>query len=227
MINNKSSSTTFFQFNNFSKYFEVAQSIRQSVSFKHYLHFHSFFTNFVIFQVSNISDKMINKASTHDPQQTATSSLTQHVDRLHKRATQQQLTLQQQQHQTRQANKVSQSVTSAFVNSCHQSNFGQASISRRASDPVRPLDRNFAAGAATETRSYAALHPPSAQAAKAAENQPESQLMSQGMQQLQQVGGFASKNVNTSSIDPTINMHSFIFIIIFIYYLNMQNSPAF
>ena len=133
---------------------------------------------------------------THDPQQSASSSLTQHVDRLHKRAAQQQLTLQQQQQQhpqTRQANKVSQSVTSAFVNSGHPSNFGQtSSISRRASDPVRPLDRNFGV-AATETRSYAALHPPSAQPAKTAENQPESQLMSHGMQLVQQVGGFASK----------------------------------
>ena len=114
------------------------------------------------------------------------------MDRLHKRAAQHQLTLQQQQQQqTRQASKVSQSVTSAFVNSGHPSNFGQTGISRRASDPVRPLDRNFGVGAATETRSYAALHPPSAQGAKTAENQSESQVMSHGMQQLQQVGGFS------------------------------------
>jgi len=135
--------------------------------------------------------------------QSSNPLLTQHVDRLHKRAQQQQ---QQQQQQTHQANRVSQSVLpdpqSAI--SAHPSCFGQGSISRRASDPVRPLDRNFGVVSAGNSRSagvpspavvrsgsYSALNAPSAHAAV---NLPAMEAShSNGMQQ-QQVGGLKSKN---------------------------------
>ena len=119
-------------------------------------------------------------------------SLTQHVDRLHRRAQQ---TIHQQ---TQQANRMSQSVSlDQSVNPAHSSSYS-GGISRRASDPVRPLDRNFGVIATSRQRPITndtsatqapANHSTSAQAAKAAENCHMSH--SNGMQQ--QVGGLTLK----------------------------------
>ena len=158
----------------------------------------------------NNSEIEANTNDRHGAKQSSNPLLTQHVDRLHKRAQQQQQ--QQQQQQTHQANRVSQSVLldppSAI--SPHPSCFGQGSISRRASDPVRPLDRNFGVVSAGNNRpagvhssaivrsgSYTTLNAPSAHAAL---NLPATEAShSNGMQQ-QQVGGLKSKNKTSLSL---------------------------